>query len=72
MRAAIGPLNSNQYIDCSSTHFTAMQLTAVICTLLVSAASARVFTLHDDINYWGDSHTETQPDDDNCCTHPKV
>lgn len=46
-----------------------MQLTAIVCALLVSAASARVFTLHDDINYWGDSHTETQPDDDSCCMH---
>ena len=69
MRAAVSTLISIQYFGCPSIHSTAMQLTAIVCALLVSAASARVFTLHDDINYWGDSHTETQPDDDSCCMH---
>jgi hypothetical protein len=43
-----------------------MQLITVVCALLASTASARVFTLYSDINYWGDSHIETQPDNANC------
>jgi hypothetical protein len=49
-----------------------MQLITVVCALLASTASARVFTLYSDINYWGDSHIETQPDNGNCCTLTKV
>jgi hypothetical protein len=49
-----------------------MQLITVVCALLASTASARVFTLYSDINYWGDSHIETQPDNANCCTQTEV
>lgn len=44
-----------------------MQFTTVVAIMLASTASARVFTLYDDINFGGNSHGETRNDDAACC-----
>ena len=45
-----------------------MQLSAIVLTLMASSASARLFTLFDNVNYNGPANTENRPDDNACCT----
>ncbi|KAK6819576.1 hypothetical protein PG990_010073 [Apiospora arundinis] len=43
-----------------------MQFTALAATLFVAVASARQFTLFDDINFGGAAHYENRNNDDAC------
>ncbi|KAF1828812.1 hypothetical protein BDW02DRAFT_511411 [Decorospora gaudefroyi] len=44
-----------------------MHFSTAVVIMLASTASARVFTLYDDINFGGNSHRETRNDDAACC-----
>ncbi|KAH6847756.1 hypothetical protein B0I37DRAFT_415473 [Chaetomium sp. MPI-CAGE-AT-0009] len=43
-----------------------MQVTICVATLLAAAASARDFTLYDEVNFGGAGHRQTQNDDAAC------
>jgi hypothetical protein len=44
-----------------------MQLTLLVATLFASAASARVFTIYSNSNFWGLYEVEKRGNDNTCC-----
>lgn len=44
-----------------------MQLVTILYSLLACTASARIFTLYDEVNFGGNGHRETRNDDAACC-----